>query len=100
MEINDEIYFSVDIETSGPIPGEFSMLTLGACVVDQMDQTFEIALRPITMRVDEEALKVTGLSLEKLLLEGIEAETAMRSFKNWILTCAVKRRPVFVGLNA
>lgn len=29
-----EIYISVDIETGGPIPGKFSMLSLGACVVD------------------------------------------------------------------
>jgi ribonuclease T len=28
-----EIYFSVDIEASGPIPGEYSMLSLGACLV-------------------------------------------------------------------
>ena len=34
-----EIYFSVDIEANGPIPGEFSMTSLGACVVGR--QIFE-----------------------------------------------------------
>ena len=100
MGISEEIYFSVDIETSGPIPGEFSMLTLGACVVDQMDQTFEMALRPVTIRIDEEALKVTGLSIEKLLVEGADVETAMQTFRDWVTTCSGSRRPVFVGLNA
>ena len=27
-------YFSVDIEASGPIPGEYSMLSLGVCLVE------------------------------------------------------------------
>lgn len=76
------------------------MLTLGACVVDQMDKTFEMALCPTTLKVDEEALKVTGLSMEKLRSEGLDVETAMQSFKDWVLACAGKRRPVFVGLNA
>lgn len=30
-------YISVDIECSGPIPGEYSMLSLGACVVGYED---------------------------------------------------------------
>lgn len=100
MGIGEEIYFSVDIETSGPIPGEFSMLTLGACVVDKMDQTFAMTLRPDSMRVDEEALKVTGLSIENLLVEGENVETAMQSFRDWVTSCSGQRRPVFIGLNA
>ncbi|MFL1482375.1 3'-5' exonuclease, partial [Pseudomonas grimontii] len=26
----DELYVSVDVETSGPIPGEYSLLSIGA----------------------------------------------------------------------
>lgn len=29
----NECFISVDVETSGPIPGEFSLLSIGACVV-------------------------------------------------------------------
>ena len=29
----DELYVSVDVETSGPIPGEYSLLSIGACLV-------------------------------------------------------------------
>ncbi len=42
-----EHYISLDIETSGPIPGEFSMLSLGASVVDDDDKTFLVQLKPL-----------------------------------------------------
>ena len=29
MTTKQEVYISVDVETAGPIPGEYSMLTLG-----------------------------------------------------------------------
>jgi hypothetical protein len=37
-----EVYFSVDVEALGPIPGEYSMLSLGACRVDVSDKTFYV----------------------------------------------------------
>ena len=44
-----EIYISVDIETDGPIPGEYSMLSLGAAAFMPDDEsntvgTFEVNL--------------------------------------------------------
>src|SRR6266436_4496570 len=36
----DEAYISVDIEAAGPVPGEYSMLSLGACLVDSPEITF------------------------------------------------------------
>jgi hypothetical protein len=33
-----EIFVSVDVEASGPIPGEYSLLSIGACHVDKPDQ--------------------------------------------------------------
>ena len=33
MTEDSTCYISVDIETSGPIPGDYSLLSLGACVV-------------------------------------------------------------------
>lgn len=41
----EEIYISVDIEASGPIPGEYSLLSIGACVVNQTSQTFYAELK-------------------------------------------------------
>ena len=34
MTSKREIFISVDVETAGPIPGEFSLLSIGACDVD------------------------------------------------------------------
>ncbi|SSH65668.1 Uncharacterised protein [Klebsiella pneumoniae] len=31
MSIEKEIFVSVDVEASGPIPGKYSMLSIGAC---------------------------------------------------------------------
>ena len=35
-----EIFVSIDVETSGPIPGEYSLLSIGACLVSDPDTTF------------------------------------------------------------
>ena len=51
-----EILISVDIEASGPIPGEYSMLALGACVVGAPEQSFYVELKPLHGGFQEEAL--------------------------------------------
>jgi DNA polymerase III epsilon subunit-like protein len=97
----EEIFISVDVETAGPIPGEYSMLSLGACVIDAPEHTFSCEIRPINHNYVLEALKVTGLSLERLEKDGQSPEDAMRCFAEWILQiCGSGATPVFVGLNA
>lgn len=39
-----EVFVSVDIETAGPIPGEYSLLSIGACDVD-LTNTFSCKLK-------------------------------------------------------
>ena len=34
MTKNREVFLSVDVETAGPIPGEYSLLTIGACNIE------------------------------------------------------------------
>src|SRR5262249_14494450 len=41
-----DTYVSVDVEADGRIPGEASMLSIGAVAVDQADQTFYAELKP------------------------------------------------------
>ncbi|TCO80710.1 exonuclease [Plasticicumulans lactativorans] len=100
MSQRREIFLSVDVETSGPIPGEYSMLTIGACNVDNPEQVFSCELKPISANADPEAMKVTGLSLEKLAAVGLPPEVAMKRFQNWVVEVADDGTPVFVGLNA
>ncbi|AHN74549.1 DNA polymerase III subunit epsilon [Pandoraea pnomenusa] len=97
-----EVFISVDIEASGPIPGEYSMLSLGACLVDAPQRTFSVALAPISTNFEPEALAVTGLSLEELTLRGTPAEKAMADFATWVRSVCDEAEsiPVFVGLNA
>jgi ribonuclease T len=98
--ISDECYISVDIEASGPIPGTFSMLSLGACLCDDQTITFESLFRPTSKQFIPEALEVTGLELDVLEIEGREPAESMTDFAQWVLAQAGSRRPVFVGLNA
>src|SRR5579864_1406672 len=95
-----EAYFSVDVETSGPIPGEYSLLSLGACKVDDPSVTFYLEFRPLSDRADPTALEVSGLDLAVLSRTGTEPGTAMRSFKHWISANSQAESPVFVGFNA
>lgn len=95
-----EIFISVDIEASGPIPGEYSLLSLGACDAYRPAQEFSCLIKPVSMNFDPEALAVTGLSLERLLVEGLTPEVAMEKFAHWIQVACGGGVPVFVGLNA
>lgn len=95
-----EEYISVDIEAAGPIPGEYSMLSIGACLVHDIDEGFYVELRPISNRFVPEALKISGFSLDHLRLEGSDPAEAMSSFRSWIEDVSAGRCPVFVGFNA
>src|SRR3989338_204813 len=51
-------YVSFDVETSGSSPGKYSMLSLGACLVDDPSITFYRELKPISMNFILEAMLV------------------------------------------
>jgi DNA polymerase III epsilon subunit-like protein len=95
-----EAYISVDIEAAGPIPGEYSMLSLGACLVEEPETTFYAELRPINDRYVPEALNVGGLSMERLNAVGRDPEEVMAALRDWVDEVAGGRRAVFVGFNA
>ncbi|MBX3092991.1 MAG: 3'-5' exonuclease [Cryobacterium sp.] len=96
-----EVWISVDVETSGPAPSIHSLLSIGACLVDEPDKTFYIELKPTTDVAVESALKVSGFTLEHLSATGAEPAEAMERFEQW-LTAAVPpgHVPVFAGFNA
>lgn len=101
MEVRNEVFISVDVETSGPIPGEYSMLSIGACMVDKPETSFERTLKPLNRNADPEALAVTGFSLDELEQNGAEPRQAMAEFDAWVkAACGQGDVPVFVGLNA
>lgn len=95
-----EAFISVDIEAAGPIPAQYSMLSLGACLVEDHDQAFYVELRPINENADSKALAVSGFSLSALRESGVAPDAALPKFRDWIKKVADRRVPVFVGFNA
>lgn len=101
MSAEREIFVSVDVETSGPIPGEYSLLTIGACDAYQDQQTFACEVKPISRNADPKALEVTGLSLDELERDGLAPTEAMARFAEWLQELLRDGGTlVFVGLNA
>ncbi len=91
-------YIMVDVESDGPIPGDYSMISFGAVIVNEkLDQTFYGQLKPISDRFIPEALAVSGHSREETLHFGDPARV-MTDFQQWIKeTCA--DRPIFISDN-
>jgi ribonuclease T len=96
-----EIFISVDVETAGPIPGEYSLLSIGACDVDDSSRTFSCEIQPINDKADPKALEVSGLSLDALRRTGLPPVEAMTQFHNWLKSLTGPGGTlVFVGFNA
>lgn len=99
-----ELLISIDIEADGPIPGIYSMASIGAALVDDLEQNFYIEIKPISDQFDPQAVAIMaegGLDREKLLSGGVEPEEAMRLFRQWIKQVSGRKyRPVFVAFNA
>ena len=101
MTAGHELFVSVDVETAGPIPGEYSLLAIGACLIDDPEETFLCYLQPLNTNADPAALNVTGLSLQDLAQTGLPPEQAMAGFAAWLEANRKSAdRIVFVGLNA
>ena len=107
-ESSVDIYFSADVETDGPIPGPYSMLSFALVYAgrfdgekferpERFDQSFYAELRPISDRYEPEALKVNGLDRERLLREGKPPEVVMTEAALWIQKIARHAGPVLVA---
>ena len=93
-----ETYISVDIEASGPVPGEYSMLSLGACVVGETTENFYVEIKPITHNYQPEALAVAGFDLDDLTRRGVEPARAMAQFEEWLARVTPRgQQPIFVA---
>lgn len=96
-----ELYISVDVETAGPIPGRYALLSIGACLVDDPQRGFYIELKPASREATPEALAIHGLSLERLEREGVEPGQALDRFHDWIREVTPHGvQPVMVAFNA
>lgn len=91
-------FIMVDIEADGPIPGDYSMVSFGAVIVETgLHRTFYGQLQPISERWIPEALAVSGHSREETLTFD-EPTQVMQGFADW-LKREVKSRPHFIADN-
>lgn len=96
-----ETLISVDVETAGPNPGNYSMLSIGACLVDDPSQGFYIEIAPVNEAMTPEARAVAGFTIEQLRKDGTEPAQAMLEFESWVHSVVASEcTPVFVGFNA
>ncbi|MBM3247113.1 hypothetical protein FJZ17_01050 [Candidatus Pacearchaeota archaeon] len=59
-------YISFDIEASGPTPGKYSMLSLGACVVGSTSTQFYREIKPISRNLIVQSMRVGAIGLRCL----------------------------------
>lgn len=96
-----ECYISVDVETAGPVPSRYAMLSIGACLVDDPECGFYVELVPEHQAVTPGALEITGLNMDELAATGAAPAAAMERFAQWIEDVTpAGHTPVFVAFNA
>ncbi len=103
-----DIYFSADVETDGPIPGAYSILSFAIVYAGSFDgvvfkrptnydRVFYRELRPISESFQQEALNVNGLDRARLCIEGMAPRQAMTEAFHWINANAGNGKPVLVA---
>jgi DNA polymerase III epsilon subunit-like protein len=98
---SNEVYISVDVETAGPNPYDFSLLSIGACTMLEPQSSFYVEFKPVNDNASTDALAISRLSLEKLAERGEEPAAAMTHFEQWINEVTPEGyRPIFVAFNA
>jgi hypothetical protein len=103
-----DAYFSADVETDGPIPGPYSILSFALVYAGRFDGThferpqnlgltFYRELKPISESFEPEALLVNGLDREQLLKTGEAPSRVMSDASEWIRSIAGSNKPVLVA---
>ena len=125
MEERPKRYVSVDVESAGRVPGIFSMISFGACLVDNLETTFYAEIKPINRRYHRKAMEVAckqihllsrkkedlrydsnrsefspSLVLDFLIQHAEPPESAMERFYGWVEENSVGCRPVMAAAPA
>jgi hypothetical protein len=103
-----DLYISADVETDGPVPGPYSLLSFGLSAVgrydgrtfeqwDAREKTFYAELRPISSHFQAEALEVNGLDRDRLQATGKLPADAMAEASAWVQAVCPECRPILVA---
>ena len=111
----EEVYFSIDVEADGPIPGPYSMSSFGIVAagyrqkggllvdldLDAEINCFYRELKPISEAFDPVAASIAGLDRHDLIANGADPEVAMKEaaafIENHVNALGKNIRPVFMG---
>lgn len=107
-QVTPDLYFSFDVESDGPIPGPFSLVSIGASCVGSFDgtaftardperDTFYAELQPISDQWQPEALAVSGFTREHLVANGELPAVVMLRLREWVLGLSQGFKPVFAA---
>ena len=97
----NEIFISVDVETAGPNPSDYSLLSIGACTVFEPQESFYVEIQPVNDNFTPEAISISGLGLVDLQTGGTSPQEAMASFARWLKEVTPENNsPIFVAFNA
>ncbi len=102
------VYFSLDVEASGPVPGLYNLVSIGAVPVARSDgswkpekERFYVELKPNGGAFDKEAMAVHGITRKHLETHGVPAAEALGGLRDFVHTRCGRGGPrsVFVGHN-
>lgn len=77
----------IDVESDGPIPGVYSMLSFAVVVIEEdgtIGESFRVELAPMTDKFDPEALAATGIDRDYHIKHGRDPREAMSEFHAWV----------------
>ena len=91
-------FFVVDVESDGPAPGLYSMISFGAVKVDfDLKTTFYGQTKPISEKWIPEALAVSKID-RNTHLQYEDPKIAMEKFAQWVVQNS-RDKPVFISDN-
>lgn len=108
VEHRVDAYFSADVETDGPIPGPYSLLSFALVFAGTYDgkafdrpveykKIFYRELKPISDDFEPAAMAVNGLDRDRLRAEGGDPSGVMRDAFQWVQEVAGAANPVLVA---
>jgi DNA polymerase III epsilon subunit-like protein len=54
-EKSQEAFVAVDVETADPNPAQYALLSIGACLVSNLERGFYVELKPTSLNVTTKA---------------------------------------------
>lgn len=94
-------FIMVDLETAGPNPSNYALLSIGACMLKKPRATFYIELQPDKEAQEPEAMLIHGLNMQELKQNAVAPKKALLNFEEWIKEQVPDgEKPIFVGFNA